>query len=56
MKTLDAVKDCDVIIAVQAGLRAKFALEEAGLKFVADEGPIEDVIRRYIRHYKFMKH
>jgi len=39
-----------------AGLRAKFALEEAGLKFVADEGPIEDVIRRYIRHYKFMKH
>jgi len=55
MKTLDAVRDCDVVIAVQAGLRAKFGLEEAGVKFVADEGPVEDVIGRYIRHYKFMR-
>ncbi|MBC7117690.1 NifB/NifX family molybdenum-iron cluster-binding protein [Methanothermobacter tenebrarum] len=55
MKTLDAVRDCDIVIAVQAGLRAKFGLEEAGIKFVSDEGPIDDVIRRYIKHYKFMK-
>ncbi|MDI3484435.1 MAG: hypothetical protein PWQ74_1022 [Methanobacteriaceae archaeon] len=55
IKTLEAVKDCDIVIAVQIGLRAKFGLEEAGIRFVSDEGPIEDVIGRYIRHYKFMK-
>jgi predicted Fe-Mo cluster-binding NifX family protein len=55
MKTLDAIRDCDIVIAVQAGLRAKFGLEEAGIRFVSDEGPIEDAIRRYIKHYKFMK-
>ncbi|HHV75505.1 MAG TPA: FeMo cofactor biosynthesis protein [Thermoanaerobacterium sp.] len=55
MKTLDAVRDCDIVIAVQAGLKAKFGLEEASIRFVSDEGPIDDVIRRYIKHYKFMK-
>ncbi|MDI9624047.1 MAG: NifB/NifX family molybdenum-iron cluster-binding protein [Methanothermobacter sp.] len=55
MKTLDAVRDCDIVIAVQAGLRAKLGLEEASIKLVSDEGPIDEVIKRYIKHYKFMK-
>jgi len=55
MKTLDAIRDCDVVICVQAGFKSKFGIEEAGLKLVEDEGPLDEVINRYIEHYKFMK-
>ncbi|MGJ7028991.1 MULTISPECIES: NifB/NifX family molybdenum-iron cluster-binding protein [Methanothermobacter] len=53
-KVLDALKDCDTVIAVQAGLKARVGIEEAGLKFVAGEGPVEEVIGGYIRHLEFM--
>jgi len=55
MKALDAIRDCDVVIAVQAGLRGKVGIEDAGIKFVADEGPVEEVLERWIRHTEFMK-
>jgi len=54
MKALDAIRDCDVVIAVQAGLKGKFGIEDAGIKFVADEGPVEEVLDRWIRHAEFM--
>jgi len=55
MKTLNAIEDCDVVICVQAGFKSKFGIEESGLKLVEDEGPLEEVLNRYIEHYKFMK-
>lgn len=55
MKALDVIRDCDVVIAVQAGLKGKLGIEDAGIKFVADEGPIEEVLDRWIRHTEFMK-
>ncbi|MGB9838021.1 NifB/NifX family molybdenum-iron cluster-binding protein [Methanothermobacter sp.] len=53
-KVLDSITDCDVIIAVQAGLKGKIGIEEAGLKFVADEGPVDEVLERWVRHFEFM--
>ncbi|RBQ23452.1 hypothetical protein ALNOE001_10530 [Candidatus Methanobinarius endosymbioticus] len=55
MKTLDVIQDCDIMICVQTGFKSKFGIEEAGIKLVEDEGPIDDVLNRYIEHYKFMK-
>ncbi|MDR0900777.1 MAG: FeMo cofactor biosynthesis protein [Methanobrevibacter sp.] len=52
---LDKIKDCDIVICVQAGFKSKFGIEEAGLKLVEDEGPIDEVLNSYIEHYKFMK-
>ena len=55
MKTLNTIGDCDVVICVQSGFKSKFGIEEAGLKLVEDEGSIDEVLNRYIDHYKFMK-
>jgi predicted Fe-Mo cluster-binding NifX family protein len=54
-KSLDTIKDCDVIICVQAGLKGKLGLKNAGIKLVEDEGSIEKVLERYINHLKFME-
>lgn len=54
-KSLDAVKDCEVVICAQAGLKGKIGLKNAGIKLVEDEGTVEEVIERYVSHYKFMK-
>jgi predicted Fe-Mo cluster-binding NifX family protein len=54
MKTLKAIEDCDVVICVQAGLKSKCGIEESGIKLVEDEGPVDEVLKRYIDHYKFM--
>ncbi|HML05862.1 MAG TPA: NifB/NifX family molybdenum-iron cluster-binding protein [Methanobacterium sp.] len=54
-KSLDVIGDCKVVICVQAGLKGKFGLKNAGIDLVEDEGTIEDVIGRYIKHYNFMK-
>jgi predicted Fe-Mo cluster-binding NifX family protein len=55
MKTLDVIRDCGVVICVQAGFKPKFGLDEAGIKLVEDEGSVDEVLSRYIDHYKFMK-
>lgn len=55
MKTLKTIEDCDVVICVQAGFKSKFGIEESGIKLVEDDGPVEEVLKRYIDHYKFMK-
>jgi predicted Fe-Mo cluster-binding NifX family protein len=54
-KSLDVIEDCEVVICVQAGMNAKFGLEQKEIKLVQDEGPIEEVLNRYIKHYNFMK-
>ncbi|KZX14723.1 dinitrogenase iron-molybdenum cofactor [Methanobrevibacter cuticularis] len=51
---LEAIADCDVVICVQAGFKSKFGIQEAGLKLVEDEGHLDEVLNRYINHYKFM--
>ena len=47
--------DWDVLIAVQYGFKSKIKAEDAGIKLVMDEGPIEEVLKRYIDHVEFMK-
>lgn len=54
-KSLDAIKDCDIVICAQAGLKGKFGLKNAGIKLVEDEGKIEDVLDRFVKHHNFMK-
>ena len=53
-KVIKACNDCDVLIAVQYGFKSKIKAEDAGIKLVMDEGPIDDVLQRYIDHYNFM--
>ena len=54
-KFLKACSDCDVLIAVQYGFKSKIRAEDAGIKLVMDEGPIDEVLKRYIDHVNFMK-
>lgn len=54
-KVIKACEDCDVMIAVEYGFKSKIKAEDAGIKLVADEGPVDDVLKRYIDHYNFMK-
>ena len=54
-KVIQACSDCDVLIAVQYGFKSKIKAEDAGIRLVEDEGPIDEVLKRYIDHYNFMK-
>jgi predicted Fe-Mo cluster-binding NifX family protein len=54
-KVLKACEDCDVLICVQYGFKSKVKADEQGIKLVMDEGPIDEVLKRYIDHYNFMK-
>lgn len=53
-KSLTAVKDFDVIICMQIGINAKPALKKMDKTVVEDEGTVEEVLKRYIKHYQFM--
>ena len=52
---LKACEDCDVLIAVEYGFKSKIKAEDMGIKLVTDEGPVDEVLKRYIDHYNFMK-
>lgn len=54
-KVIKTCSDCDVLICVQYGFKSKIKAEDAGIKLVMDEGPIDDVLKRYIDHVNFMK-
>lgn len=54
-KVLKACNDCDVLISVQYGFKSKIKAEDQGIKLVMDEGPIDEVLKRFIDHDKFMK-
>lgn len=54
-KVLNACEDCDVLIAVEYGFKSKIKAEDMGIKLVMDEGPVDEVLKRYIDHYNFMK-
>ncbi|MDR3063883.1 MAG: FeMo cofactor biosynthesis protein [Methanobrevibacter sp.] len=51
---LNKILDCDVVIAVQVGFKSKIGIENEGLKFIEESGSIEDVLERFINHYKFI--
>jgi len=48
------VEDVDVIICMQMGINAKPALRKMGKTVVEDEGTVDEVLGRYIKHYQFM--
>ncbi len=54
-KVIKACEDCDVLISVQYGFKSKIKAEDANIKLVMDEGPVCDVLKRYIDHVEFMK-
>lgn len=54
-KSLKIVEDCDVVICLQIGITAKPGLKSEGKKVVEDEGPIEDVLKRFVAHEKFLR-
>lgn len=51
---LNILGDCEVIIAAQAGMKAKYGIKKANLKLVEDEGTVEEVLERFIKHERFM--
>jgi len=53
-KSLRIIKDCQVVICVQAGMKARLGLKKAGIKLLEDEGPANEVLQRYLRHEEFM--
>ncbi len=53
-KVLEVCSDCDVIISQQFGPKSKMKAKKVDIKLVSDEGSIDDVIKRYINHVKFM--
>lgn len=53
-KSLGVIEDSDVIICVQMGITAKPALKKMGKEVVEDEGTVDEVLGRYIKHYQFM--
>lgn len=53
-KVINACHDCDVLIAVQFGFKSKVKADDAGIRLVMDEGPVGEVLQRYIDHYNFM--
>ena len=53
-KVIKACCDCDVLIAVQYGFKSKIKAEDANIKLVMDEGPVCEVLKRYIDHVEFM--
>ena len=48
-------EDCDVIIAAKYGFKSKIKADELNIKLVTDEGSVDEVLKRYINHYNFMK-
>ena len=54
-KVIKTCSDCDVLIAVQYGFKSKIKAEDANIRLVMDEGPIDEVLERYINHVEFMK-
>lgn len=54
-KVISACGDCDVLISAKYGFKSKIKAEDAGIKLVEDEGPIDEVLKRYIDHVNFMK-
>ena len=53
-KGLSILGECEVIIAAQAGMKAKYGIKKANLKLVEDEGTVEDVVERFVNHERFM--
>ena len=54
-KVIKMCDDCDVLFCVQYGFKSKIKADNAGLKLVMDEGPIDEVLQKYIDHVKFME-
>ncbi|MDO5859532.1 NifB/NifX family molybdenum-iron cluster-binding protein [Methanobrevibacter sp.] len=54
-KVLKACEDCDVLISIQYGFKSKIKAEDQGIKLVMDEGPVEEVLNRYIDHVNFIE-
>ena len=54
-KIIKACSDCDVLISVQYGFKSKIKADDEGIKLVMDEGPIGEVLKRYLEHIDFIK-
>ncbi len=54
-KIIKAIGDCEVAICQQFGPKAAIYAEDAGLKLIKDEGTVEEVLKNYTEHVKFMK-
>ena len=54
-KVIEACSDYDVLISVQYGFKSKIKAEDAGIKLIEDEGSVDEVLKRFIDHYNFMK-
>lgn len=54
-KILAVIWDCDLVVCVQTGVKSKIGIKEAGLKVLEDEGSIDDVLKRYFDHLRFMR-
>jgi predicted Fe-Mo cluster-binding NifX family protein len=51
---LELAKDCEVIITAKFGFKSKMRADDANIKLIQDEGSIDEVLKRYIDHVKFL--
>lgn len=54
-KIIKALADCEVAICEEFGFKASIFAEDAGLKLVKNEGTVEEVLKKYTDHVKFLK-
>ena len=47
-KSLDAVKNCDIVFCECIGLAAKAEVERRGIKVIEDKGLVEEVLDRFL--------
>jgi len=51
---LETAKDCKVVFSTKYGFKSKVKADDEKIKLVIDEGPIDEVLKRYINHVNFM--
>jgi predicted Fe-Mo cluster-binding NifX family protein len=53
-KSSKVIEDCNTVICLQIGMKAKAGLKNLGKEVVEDEGTVEEVLERFVKHYQFM--
>ena len=47
-KSADSIKNCDIVICEKIGPKAKSEVEMMNIKVIEEEGPIEDILDKFV--------
>ena len=54
VKIVILLQDVDLVICFKIGFKSKMRLDKKAIKVYQDECTIDEVLERYVNHYKFM--